>query len=689
MTSFPLDHAHIKSPKTPAGQSVRSFVQRVLQHPYAPIFAILLLAILVGARIVDAYGQSWDEYANYANGEKALLAYTNGTFLQDQNEPYFHGTFYFMIFSMTSRFFSDVFSHWSNVDGRHFTNYLAFLMATLGFYAIALRLMDRRWAAATTIIFFTQPIYFGHAFINQKDIPFMAFFMASLTLGLHASDIWHQTLAPDPEKRTGLRNRLAEIAASLRWEWGRAGRGRQVGLLVFLVLGVLATLDLFLQGLIYPTLRELLVQAYHQESIQVINAVFSFFAKKAADFPIEGYLEKFRIAYWWMRVPGAAVALLPAFVLAARWLPETYSNHVRQDIVRYGTWCLAGILLGLTTSIRVFGPFAGLLVSFYALQKDRRRALPALLFYWVIAVIINYLSWPALWGNPIDRIRQRLLIASDFSPNFLLFEGRYILSDQLPRHFVPKLIGLQFTEPVLLFFVVGLATISIAALNRRTDRTLFVLILLWLFVPIGTQIFHRTTIYDNFRQLLFALPPLVLLSGYGLMRVLKSLRLGWSWVVVVPLMILPGITHIIKYYPYEYIYYNSLAGGPSGAVGSYELDYWCTSYREAIEYVNANASRGATILVLGPDEAAREFAREDLNIVAEDASILVLGPDTLVREYAREDLVMDGETGEGIQPEYFVSCTRAVRGVPFYPDMEVVHQVRRDQAILTVIKAAP
>ena len=52
-------------------------------------------------------------------------------------------------------------------DGRHLTNYLMFLAGVLSFYFICLRFMPRSYAGMTTILFATQPLLFGHAYISS------------------------------------------------------------------------------------------------------------------------------------------------------------------------------------------------------------------------------------------------------------------------------------------------------------------------------------------------------------------------------------------------------------------------------------------------------------------------------------------------------------------------------------------
>jgi hypothetical protein len=533
----------------------------------------------------------------------------------------------------------------------------------------------------------TQPLYFGHAFINPKDIPFMAFFLTSITTGLYASDLWGENEGFSGAKTT-VRS-PSTFLESLTIEWGKSSRWRRISLLLLIFFSMLVINDLFAQQWIYPGLRNMLTQVYEGVSIPVFSTLFSQFAGKAAEFPLEGYLEKLRIAYLWLRIPIAGLVFIPAVIFTTRTLPETYKNYVRPKLIRIGAWIIAGIVLGLTGSIRILGPFAGVLVSIFALFKHRRRAIRPLIVYWVIQSVVTYLTWPTLWGNPVGKLWERLITTSDFDPNILLFEGQHILSSQIPRYFLPKMISLQFTEPALFLFVFGFILVVSSFRKQRGNRVFMGLLLLWFLLPVGTQILLQTTVYDNFRHFLFATPPLILIGGYGLMRIVQAINEKVVWVPAVLLVILPGVIPIFQYHPYEYTYFNSFTGGVSGAYESYELDYWCTSYREAMEYINSNAPPGAGILVLGPVEAAREYARSDLSVIAEDASIIILDTGETVREFPRENLLSENDGTGASKIAYVLTCNSATRGIPHQPDLPVILEIRRDEAIFSTLKAVP
>jgi len=62
-------------------------------------------------------------------------------------------------------------------------------------------------------------------------------------------------------------------------------------------------------------------------------------------------------------------------------------------------------------------------------------------------------------------------------------------------------------------------------------------------------------------------------------------------IAVILLLLWNPIRHIVKNHPYEYVYFNELAGGINKAYGNYEMDYYYHSTREAAEWVIANAKK--------------------------------------------------------------------------------------------------
>jgi hypothetical protein len=95
----------------------------------------------------------------------------------------------------------------------------------------------------------------------------------------------------------------------------------------------------------------------------------------------------------------------------------------------------------------------------------------------------------------------------------------------------------------------------------------------------------------NFRHVLFTLPPLIILSATGVWAFARSFAnetVRLALVVVYVVGILTTIADMRALHPYEYTYFNHfIAGGMLQANQRFELEYWGTSFREAVLWLNA------------------------------------------------------------------------------------------------------
>jgi 4-amino-4-deoxy-L-arabinose transferase-like glycosyltransferase len=76
----------------------------------------------------------------------------------------------------------------SSADSWHLINSLMFVLGVSFVYRISRRLAGETAAALGAALFATQPMLWGHAFINPKDIPFMVFFAGTVCFGWRMVD---------------------------------------------------------------------------------------------------------------------------------------------------------------------------------------------------------------------------------------------------------------------------------------------------------------------------------------------------------------------------------------------------------------------------------------------------------------------------------------------------------------------
>ena len=620
------------------------------------ILILTILILSIGVLLAGNYGQSYDDPGDAQYGEESLKAYRGSRDFLWQGDRIYYGPAFFMFSSAIVSLSDHARLNISEVDVRHFLNFLTFALGCISFYSIVRRVSKPLPAIAGTLLFSTQPLLFGHAFINQKDIPFMGFFLATVAVGFKAMDLLGES------SNYVNRWRCVYIVEKFQDHLDK-WRNNPGTLIVKVLLGLfilVVGIDLLLLNRIFlPIALRTIRHAYSGTSFAPINYLFNIIAQDAYKSPIDAYLNKITQFYDIFRFPALIIGSL--LLITYAFNNSTDKLQRKRFYWLSPTLLLAAGLLGVTTSIRVAGPFAGALVMGYLIFGLRKRLLIPVIQYWLIAALVTYLTWPFLWGSPILRLTESISIMSDFPGHLVLYMGNQLSSRELPWHFLPILIAIQFTEPVLPLLGLGVFKSIRVARESAVRATLVILFAMWTGLPALAVMVFRTPIYGNFRQLLFSIPGLFIFVTLGIDFIYHRIQKRWIFILLISLLLIPGFIGIISLHPYEYSYYNSYIGGTSEAFGFFETDPWCTSYRAAMNKLNSFAAPGSQIAVWGPRFLAREFAREDFDIV---------------------------DVGDN-NPDYVLLCSRGVSSYSFYSDFEDLDQVSKGQAIFAIIKARP
>ncbi len=581
---------------------------------------VFLIAAILGILITRHYGESWDELQFYKYADNAIKSYSTwprtGDIPLTGNTYDNYGPAYVIAVDLGARLLTHIFPLTTS-DTRHLLYFITYIVGIWAFYALAKRWLSQIPAIGATLLFATQPLLWGHAFISPKDIPFLAFFLLSLEFGFRMADSLPD--APQP-KRT---------------------------LLVLTALWLASVFGLFAATSLIHTWIESLVRTAAAGQTNFISLIASDIHKVKPEI----YVQKYFVYFLWVR---AAFFLLSSSITVLLWhkVPSTFNFLF--------TILPAALLLGITTSIRMLGPFTALFIVYYAIRKHGKKALPALIVYAVIAIIAMYLTWPYLWLNPIGHFIESVRVMSQYPwKGQVLFNSADYPSTGLPASYLPVLLGIQLTEPVWFLFAAGLAVTVYGSLKQQMgSRALLALTLVWFALPLVGFIVTRSPLYDNFRQIFFILPPLFLMAGV----VFEKIKRPVLQIALIALMVLPGVIDGVRLHPYEYIYYNRFVGGEQGAFRKFEMDYWGTSYREAADWLNANAPANATIWAEGPAHLLGMYLRPDLKLYSS-------------YEVERAD-----------HYDYVVALTRYNLDLTSYPNTKVIHTIERDGALLTVIK---
>jgi hypothetical protein len=580
------------------------------------IVGLLCLALLLGVWLARDFGVSTDEPDNVRVGMDARDAYRGGDAYFSREALAEHGPIYFMFFTATSEAIRHAFPSWPLYAGRHLTNYATFLLGVAFLYMLCLRFLGQPYALAASALYFTQPILFGSAFINQKDIPFLTCFLGAVALGWAAAEgRWGKMDPAAPATGKDARGRLRQRLSGVTQAWSSMkplsrwtlGLGWLVGL------GILV--DLIWGDALQRGAQAIVTAAYWGRAPRPLQLLFQAVATDVHKSPIEAYLTKLQTGFRYARL--LAPALFLGFTCVVGWLALPGFGGERPSRWRWEqAVALMGsaVLLGAAISVRQIGLFAGVLVTLSLFYRARGKSILRIVLYWALAGCVVYATWPYLWSDPIGRSLASFDVIRDFSAHHVLFEGVRYRAGEAPWTFVPTLIGYQLTEPALLLSVIGLAVLAQGVLSGRFDDVESALLALWLLLPSAWVVFGKVPIYNNLRHMYFVLPPIFVMGGVGLEALAVRLRSVWARRILLVSVALPGLIALVSLHPYQYAYFNSLAGGTGGAYGRFELDYWCTSLRETTEFVNQVATPGDSLMIFGPIGNTIPFVRTDLEL---------------------------------------------------------------------------
>jgi hypothetical protein len=624
---------------------MRATWRKLRRYPHTSILALMLVSLAVGLFTFTDYGASWDEHLQYRqNARHALNTY--GTWFREgraegqwegQDESTgvvkdLHGPSFVMTVELFTRLARRVNPAWTETDLRHLVHFISYLVGVASLYAIARRWLGTWASIGASVLFLTQPVFWGHGFINPKDMPFAAMFCLSLALGLRL----HEHFFGGP---------WDYVTLTWRSLPGRTKRRLKTAVLTW----ALSILILFAGVAFFRAGLSDLVTSAHARPDSFMGSIFSWLAEDFTSAPAAVYSGKLFVLF--LRARGAYTLLS---TLGLFWLVRTrFPDGLR---LLGGPLWWAGFALGFAASMRIAGPLAGVLVALYLLGREGKKAILPVSLYAAVAVTVMYLTWPYLWGGPIERLLEGLRAMSAFPwGGETLFNGAYYSASQIPKSYLPTLLGLQLTEPVWVSFLAGFAVAVWGFVKRRHYGGVLFLLGGWFILPFIGFVFGGVSLYDNFRQVLFILPPVFLAIGVFLEWLFGRLqRPLWRGLVLL-ILVIPGIVGAVRLHPYEYAYYNTFAGGTGAAFRRYETEYWGTSFREAATFLNAHAEANARVLAVGPGHTLSPFLREDLKMVDDD-------------------------------PDYAVMLTRYDLDLQNYSDFPDWYRVERDGAVFAVIR---
>lgn len=285
--------------------------------------------------------------------------------------------------------------------------------------------------------------------------------------------------------------------------------------------------------------------------------------------------------------------------------------------------------------------------------------------YPVVASATWVLTWPLMLVAPLDTLKG-------FIGHWLwMGVGGHSLATWSPYGVMYIVVT---TPPVVLFLGLLGAVVAGRDMLRDTRRG-GLLLLLWAAVPVLRTALPRATNYDGIRQFIEFLPAFCLLAGLAAQRLLEALETSLrrsvprvAQLILLGLAFVPVLFRVVQIHPYELVYFNALVGGLPGAqrLGIPQaMDYWGSSHRQGIAWLNANAEPGARLYISESNAnmvlPVRDiWLREDITVLTSDS--LGTGEPVYVAHITRPGFYdsLDRRCEEHLEPVYSIR----VEGVP-------------------------
>ena len=289
---------------------------------------------------------------------------------------------------------------------------------------------------------------------------------------------------------------------------------------------------------------------------------------------------------------------LSLFIIGMHALLVFHENQTYKNAILYALICAFTIdtrIMGVILPLISLG-FAGLEFLYSLIYKKKLRIhIGSHLVFFICLVLFTILFWPVLWEGPLHHFKNAFVEMSKYHwGGFVLYRGEYLKVTNLPWHYLPVWIAITTPIPYLLLSIAGLFFIAkqfiAEPVNFIFHKKEQLLILICFFFPLLLIILLRSVVYDGWRHVFFIYPAFTLISLYGVRYVYMQLHKKQHLIAVILILVAVfNLGTIIRLHPYQYVYFNVLAGTDMKHIKEkYELDYYGVSSKQALEYLLKN-----------------------------------------------------------------------------------------------------
>jgi len=306
---------------------------------------------------------------------------------------------------------------------------------------------------------------------------------------------------------------------------------------------------------------------------------------------------------------GLVASLL--LYLSPRFFAESHYNNKDIMAMTMILWCLWFAIrfiekktVGATLLFALFGALAanmritglaffGLCGVLYLVTLFVRREWSIRTFLLGLLAVVGFVAFyaaltPGLWADPPKYLGYVYSRSSNFSdwPGYVFYMGQTLRP--VPWHYIPVMIAITTPLFVLALMLAGNVAALIQPFRGKAkelftgEQKYYLVLLAFVWMFLGFAMITRPILYDSWRHFYFLYGILLLFAVYGLKTLVDLLKGKWKWLAVgaIGTQLLAMLVMVILSHPFQFVYYNALAGGNPGA--KYDLDYWNVSQAQTL-----------------------------------------------------------------------------------------------------------
>ena len=263
-------------------------------------------------------------------------------------------------------------------------------------------------------------------------------------------------------------------------------------------------------------------------------------------------------------------------------------------------WAFAvlGACVGLATNIRTISVMLAPAVLgmrmcdfFYAAEPNSRHRILTTAATFAAAILAAfYISTPYLWADPLSFIDSFRTFSNLPVIQTELYRGDFLISIDLPWHFIPTWIWITTPPATLLFGLLGVAAaLRRAAANpgdafRGGDVRFGLLLVACFALPIAAVAALGINVYDGWRHLFFVYAPFCVLAAFALRWLPSEFKpasfgeasVRWGTRALACAGLAATLIAMIQLHPHQQVYFNAFVdrNSPERLRTQYPMEHW-------------------------------------------------------------------------------------------------------------------